>query len=303
MANSENTYRSAVRRHGFGQTRGRRLRTWALIMVSPIIVSCVSYRGDSQSANNGSVIEICKPDAKVRVRDRLDNAIALLSRNDFCHARAEIVDYIGHNHRSGAAITLLFATETDPQAYWGEESFEYTVKRGDSLTVLSERYLGDMLLFPMLGRYNEVSANGLRAQSRIRIPNGPKATSQMCVAAPKTVELVPPTDKEIRKASQLVAKGDELNTAGDYVGAYDAYAEATTINGQSIDAHMRLFEVSGTAADVYHRKAIQAILDQKPQQAITHWNRVLEIIPSHPHAPTGLRRAQDIVSKIAKLEQ
>ncbi len=276
--------------------RGRRsLSLWILLGFVLFLASCASLPGRKVGAGE------CKPDEKIALKDRLDQAIAYLSADEFCHARAEITYYLRFNPRSATAKKLLFASDTDPQAYWGDASFEYIVARGDTLAVLSETHLGDMLLFPMLARYNNISAEGLRAGATIRIPDLPKVKG--AATAPIPPEPSGPSKEDIEKARALIADGNALQANGNYVAAYDAYFGAASIGDTALDSARYMREVSDAAADVYHRKAVEAIRDQRPELAIVFWTRALEIAPDHLYAPAGLERAEAIVSNIARFRE
>ena len=275
---------------------------WILVGLMLFLAACETFPGKYVSGD-------CKASKEIALKDRLDHAISLLSDDKFCRGRAEVVYYLDHNPRSATAKKLLFAIDTNALEHYGNNAFDYEVKRGDSLAGLSERYLGDMLLFPMLARYNDMVANNLDAGAVIRIPNGPITQARGPSRAPKrkptpvqlaSIERAGPSDAEMQRMRDLIDSGEQLRLSGDSVGAYDAFRAAAAIDSDAPAVQLRMSEVSDDAADYFHRKAVEAIRDQHPDLAIVFWTRVLEIMPDHPHAPAGLERAEAIVTSMAK---
>lgn len=283
--------------------QGRRHASlWILLGLMLFLAACETFPGKYVGGE-------CRASRNIELKDRLDRAISLLSDDKFCRGRAEVVYYLRHNPRSAIAKKLLFAIDTNARKHYGKRAFDYKVKRGDSLAGLSERYLGDMLLFPMLARYNDIEANNLHAGAIIRIPNGPITQARGPSRAPKrkptpvqlaSIEPAKPSDADMQRMRDLIDSGEQLRLSGDSVGAYDAFHAAAAIDSDAPAVQMRMSEVSDAAADYFHRKAVEAIRDQHPDLAIVFWRRVLEITPNHPHAPAGLERAEAIVSSMAK---
>lgn len=282
--------------------RRRHIALWILLALMLFLAACTTFPGKYVGGN-------CRASKDIALKDRLDRAITLLSDDKFCRGRAEVVYYLRHNPQSATAKKLLFAIDTDAHDHYGGNAFDYEVKRGDSLAGLSERYLGDMLLFPMLARYNDIEANNLHAGAVIRIPNGPITQARGPARAPKrkptpvmlaSIELAQPSDADMQRIRDLIDSGEQLRLSGDSVGAYDAFRAAAAIDNDAPAVQMRMSEVSDAAADYFHRKAVEAIRDQHPDLAIVFWSRTLDIAPDHAHAPAGLERAEAIVSSMAK---
>lgn len=68
---------------------------------------------------------------------------------------------------------LLRQIQVPPKEYLGGTSFEYRVESGDTLSELSQRFLGSYRLFFILARYNDLDTPSLlRAGQVLRIPGG-----------------------------------------------------------------------------------------------------------------------------------
>ncbi len=96
------------------------------------------------------------------------------------------------------ARELLRQIETPPAEYLGEDSFEYEVQPGESLSVLAQRFLGNYRLFYILARYNDIDKPSLVPAGQVlRIPSdywdGPTPSRE-------------PLDREIR-AREYLADG------------------------------------------------------------------------------------------------
>lgn len=66
--------------------------------------------------------------------------------------------------------TLKMSLDADPTNILGKKSFAYIVKRGESMTALSDRFLGDPLKFFLLVRFNGLKDSRLVPGQIIRIP-------------------------------------------------------------------------------------------------------------------------------------
>lgn len=78
--------------------------------------------------------------------------------------------------------TLKMSMEGDPASILGSQAFAYTVQRGDAMTALSKRFLGDPLKFFLLARYNGMKDAHLAPGQVIRIPG----TAPVAAPAPAT---------------------------------------------------------------------------------------------------------------------
>lgn len=132
------------------------------------------------------VVLECAATPELTDRARFRTAIDLLQRGEECQARAELAAYAAANPQSQKAQTLLDSIDSDPTARLGAISYDYIVRRGDSLSKIAEAHLGDQMEFYSLAKYNGLSdPTALLPGTRLRIP-GEK---------PKAAKTSPPSPK------------------------------------------------------------------------------------------------------------
>lgn len=105
---------------------------------------------------------------------RFDRALTLLSEGQAPEARAEIAAFLEDRPGDTRGQSLLDQIDKDPKELLGSESFAYTPRRGETLTTLAERFLGDRLKFYALARYNGIAAPSRMEPGRtLQIPGAP----------------------------------------------------------------------------------------------------------------------------------
>jgi hypothetical protein len=110
-------------------------------------------------------------------RERVRLAIEQLDRGEETLAEAELRAALDEQPDNSAARRLLQQITEDPQTLLTGTPRAYTVRQGDSMSALAERYLGDALMFYALARYNGLEApNQLAAGQRLTIPMRPGVT-------------------------------------------------------------------------------------------------------------------------------
>jgi len=104
------------------------------------------------------------------------------------------------------AQSFLDQLTVDPVQALGGESFEYTVKAGESLSKIAGRYMGDIFRFYILARYNGIDVPRLVPAGRtIRIPGRKPDESELArpEPAPKPVAEKPAKPEPAKPAKPL----------------------------------------------------------------------------------------------------
>jgi len=110
-------------------------------------------------------------------RERVRLAVDLLDQGDEGRAEVELRAVLEEQPTNGAAQRLLQQITEDPHTLLTGTPRAYTVRQGDSMSALADRYLGDALMFYALARYNDLEApNQLSAGQRLMIPMRPGVT-------------------------------------------------------------------------------------------------------------------------------
>jgi nucleoid-associated protein YgaU len=122
--------------------------------------------------------------------ERLNTAIAFLGQGQPEHARVELMQLLDDDPGNGIGRGLLRQIETDPKTLLGDQNFSYRMKRGESLSILADRFLGDPLLFYALARYNHIfAADATTAGQVLLIPGVPKKPGSARARAAKAALL------------------------------------------------------------------------------------------------------------------
>lgn len=205
-----------------------------------------------------------------------------LNDGDEEKARAELEYARQIDPENKQVACLLRGINFDMSSARGGDSTPYTVRPGDSLGSIAQRYLGDTCEFYMLARYNDIKVPKLlSAGQNIRLPGRvavgapapqpvpapqPQAKPVVATPAPKSVEPTP--------APPVEAKKPEPSPAARQA---------------EIDRHYR----NGQAA--YSRQDLPS--------AIREFDAVLAIDPSHSNARVRRQQAIELQGKLEKLKK
>jgi len=135
-------------------------------------------------------------------RQSTAHAIDLLGAGHLTEARAELARALRLQPDNGPARELMDTLSQDPHRLFGERSFAYRVRPGESMAELAERFLGDRLLFYALARYNNLPApSEVTAGQGLRIPDLGRPNAR---SSPAPAQFSPPR-RAIAPASVAVA--------------------------------------------------------------------------------------------------
>lgn len=99
------------------------------------------------------------------------SAIELLEAGNEEQATAELQRALQADPNNKLAASLLRQIQSDPVAVLGRESFAYRVQPGESISRIAQRFLGDVHLFYILSRYNDLKVpKQLHAGQMIKVP-------------------------------------------------------------------------------------------------------------------------------------
>ncbi len=141
-------------------------------------------------------------------KDRLKRSITLLGNGEEGQARAELEAYLVDSPSSETARSLVEQIDRDPRDLLGYQSFSYTLKSGETLSVIADRYLGDRYKFWVLAKYNNIAVPaGVSVGQSILIPG----VARVIAAKPNTSsrndddEINDRIEKEKKKAQAAAA--------------------------------------------------------------------------------------------------
>ena len=86
-------------------------------------------------------------------------------------AKRELHRALALDAQNALAQNLTRQIGADPVTVYGRESFAYTVRSGDTLSLVAERFMKDKYLFYALARYNDIKVPRLVASGQVlRVP-------------------------------------------------------------------------------------------------------------------------------------
>ncbi len=141
-------------------------------------------------------------------KDRLKRSIMLLGNGEEGQARAELEAYLIESPNSDTGRILIEQIDRDPRDLLGYQSFNYTLKSGETLSVIADRYMGDRYKFWALAKYNNIAVPaGVSVGQSILIPG----VARVIAAKPNTAsrndddEINDRIEKEKKKAQASAA--------------------------------------------------------------------------------------------------
>ncbi len=263
------------------------------------------------------VPEIAPAEAKAQAQRLAIEAVDQLQNGDETAARATLERALKLDGSNDLARKLLEQVTADAEKELGPVFFRYTVQRDDSLSKIAQQYMGDRFRFYILAKYNGIAnPSRLAAGQVIKVPGRappPGATPGVTGTriqpepetkpAPEAAPATPPpasTSASERDAAALIAKGIELQRAGNLEGAYTAFSEAAQRDPGNRDAVMQRDGARQAMIRRYDREAAQAFQRQNLDLAIVKWNRVLELDPANQKAKLERERALELKKKMSE---
>ncbi len=103
------------------------------------------------------------------------------------------------------------------------------------------------------------------------------------------------------EAEALYENGKSLAAKKHYEQAYDALSQALIYDPDLKDAARLQGKVKGKLIEQYHRKAMSLFREQRLDDAISYWDKVLKLDPANTLAPGYRARALELKQKLQHL--
>jgi tetratricopeptide (TPR) repeat protein len=134
-----------------------------------------------------------QPTPGLAARERFQLAINQLQQGDSVHAAVELRAYLAEVPNSAPAKNLLAQIETPIEMLYPADNFTVILGRDETLSSLAGLYLGDVLGFYGLARYNNIeNPSRLAVGQSIRIPSSPQTLAAQAMRASMMVSATPP---------------------------------------------------------------------------------------------------------------
>lgn len=253
--------------------------------------------------------ELSPVQAKALAQRLAIEAVDELQNGNEAAARAKLDRALELDAGNELARKLLDQVNANAERELGPVHFRYTVQRDDSLSKIAQQFLGDRLRFYILAKYNGIAnPSRLSLGQVIRVPGRAPApaVAATVAGAPAQVEAEtkpaaePAPPQPQHDAETLMARGVDLQRAGDLEGAYGAFSEAAQKDPGNRDAMMQRDALRQALVRRFEREAAEAFQRQNLVVAIAKWDRVLELDPANRKARLERERALDLEKKLAE---
>jgi LysM repeat protein len=227
--------------------------------------------------------------ATIQTAQRLaTSAIELLESGNEDQASAELQRALQNDPNNKLAQSLLKQIQNDPVATLGRESFPYRVQPGESLSKIAQRFLGDVHLFYVLARYNDLRVpKQLQSGQMIKVPGkAPPVTA----AAPAPLSARNPTAGG--PAASPPAPAEPVAAAPT-----PAAPAAPAVDPAKVAERERANKVAAAT-----KAARSAYARQDLVAAIRNWDTVLELDAGNTNAKIERQRAVDLKAKLDRLK-
>ncbi|WP_232821074.1 LysM domain-containing protein [Dyella sp. C11] len=235
-----------------------------------------------------------------------------LQHGRYTEGEQQLRRYLARYPNDRAAQNLLRQLTVDPKVALGASSRNYVVQPGDSYSTLAARDLGDSNQFLVLARYSgSTNPSALHAGDTILLPattrnasaggaptRGAPRGAVSTAAAPATP--APSADESSAiKAQRLQAESTALFKQGQKDQAMTRLDEALTL-----DPHVKPAGDPTVRAQLlasYHERAVVLYRDQKLDQAIALWDRILAVDPGYERAVIYRARALELQRRLNQI--
>ncbi len=243
-------------------------------------------------------------------------AVDLLERGKEDEAKAELQTALTIDPNNKLAQNLMRQITVDPVAALGKESFPYTVRSTDTLSLIAGRFMNDIFSFYILARYNDIKVpRQVTAGQVIRVPGKPPAGGTEAPAprpsppppaqapsppppapAPSPAAPPPPAAAEPTPGVRAMRAAEAAERAGDLDRAMAEYNRAAGLDQAGASA--KATEVRRRLVQRHTQAARAAMAKQDLDGSIRSWDRVLELDPGNETARLERQRAVGLKEKL-----
>ncbi|MEZ5584860.1 MAG: LysM peptidoglycan-binding domain-containing protein [Candidatus Competibacteraceae bacterium] len=264
------------------------------------------------------------------VKEYIRRGVGYLEVGNEIDAREDFVRALELEPDNRTAAFMLEQIDADPEAYLGRDYFPYTVRRGQVLSTIAKRFLGNSLKFYILARYNDIpNPSVIEVGQVLKIPGKPRPEPPPrpeVVAKPESEEAITtveqPVEPEVQTLDEDIASmGEQGEFATQPAGTEPESVSASEPESspgpdsstEPVPPPEPETEQVATVAkppvappepdrqlvDQYHKQAL--ILFREQQNlcgAIRAWDKVLALDPGHVAALTYKDKAQRMATKL-----
>jgi tetratricopeptide (TPR) repeat protein len=241
-------------------------------------------------------------------------AVEMLDAGNEDQARAELQAALAADPNNKLAQNLMRQITADPVAVLGRESFSYTVKPSETLSIIARRFLGDVFSFYILARYNDIKVPRQVAGGQVlKIPGKapppgsdapqprtppppPPPAATPAPPPPPPPPAAPPAPAEPTPGVRAMRAGETAERAGDLDKALVEYTRAAGLG--EAGASGKVTETRRKLVQKYSQLARNAMAKQDLDGSIRNWDKVLELDAANDTAKLERQRAVTLKDKL-----
>jgi tetratricopeptide (TPR) repeat protein len=279
-------------------------------------------RGDQPAPVSTAVIPaapVAEPVRDLSLAEIIDDQ---LQRGHYAEGEQSLHHYLAQHPGDRPAKAMLRQLTANPERWLGRQSQAHVVQPGESYSSLAGRYLGDPGLFLILARYNH-STNPflLRVGETVRLPSAAStsvstaagsadadgaahdaAAAATAGSAPTIApDTAPANESSPARAQRLQRESVALLDQGHKQQALDRLDEALSVDPQLKPGGSEALSLRKDLVTSFHQRAIVLYRDQRLDQAIALWDRVLAIDPKFEPAIVYRTRALELKHRLKQL--
>jgi len=244
---------------------------------------CATPSGEPASgvATTNSSVQDYTPQTNLSGSQRFREVLNLLEDGDPYAARVELMIYLDGHPNSAVAQDLLSQIDLPALDYFPRDFEEIELASGQSLSTLSETYLGSLYRFHALAKYNGIAQpRSIKVGQNIRIPLTPEARMAFAVDPAGS-------DDGNDTAPRLPSPVEFVPEAAPPVTASAAPSSE---------------EILADRAQGLHKQAVNAFHSQDLDRAIALWDQVLDIDPDFDSARLQRSQSIELKKKLSNLD-
>lgn len=260
------------------------------------------------------------PQTQEQARKSAFAAADLLEGGNEEQAKVELQRALVGDPNNKLALSLMKQIGADPVAMLGRESFAYTVRPSDTLSKIAGRFLGDVYLFYILARYNDIKVpKQVSGGQVLRIPGKapppgrepappppareappPPPPSPAPLPPPPPPALPPPPPPEPTPGERAMNGAAAAERGGDLKRALAEYKRAANLDQPGATA-----KAESVRKEMVKRNttsARSAFAKQDLDGAIKSWDQVLELDPGNEVAKLERQKALDLKERLKTIK-
>lgn len=272
------------------------LRTWIVAAILLVLQACATQDAATTAApeaGKGMLANAYTPRPDLSPKERFREVLYLLEEGAPMAARAELVIYLQHQPGSEVGRDLLRQIDLPSGEYFPAESRPVELRNGESLSTLSQQYLGSLYQFYALAKYNGIAEpRKITIGQTIEIPLTDEARQAFNTGDTQ------PALKSAAEPAPVAAKASEPEPA-----VVESDPEPEPVPELAVEPAVVPTTQEQNATEVEHlyREGLNAYRAQDLDKAIALWDQVLALDPGHENARLYRAQAIELKEKLSTL--